>query len=275
MGTDAIVSEVLGYIGLVLWSFQLAPQVYENYRDKDTGVLSIWMMVCWSLWTPFFAAAAIAKHLVAPNIIQPNIFAFFTTVCTVQVHIYNTKEKGRVVRGICETICGLAILGGLEVAFYFAAKSAGWVPQFLSSVAIAFIVGGFLPQYWTVLRNKDAEGISIAFLTLDITGGVVSVASLAFQHPFDGVSGGSYIAVILLDVGLVILHFVFQKKVPNTNETHMGVKTPQHEQEDAREYALEDPQENARENAQVDEWDDARESVDENAQDVQEVLVCD
>merc|ERR1711879_649316 len=67
MGTDEIVSEVLGYIGLILWSFQLAPQVYRNYKEKDTGVLSIWMMVCWTLWTPFFAAAAIAKHLVAPT----------------------------------------------------------------------------------------------------------------------------------------------------------------------------------------------------------------
>lgn len=62
--------------------------VYENYRAKDTGVLSIWMMICWTLWTPFFAAAAIAKHLVAPNIIQPNIFVVFTTVCGVQIHLY-------------------------------------------------------------------------------------------------------------------------------------------------------------------------------------------
>ena len=28
----------------------------------------------------------------------------------------------------------------------------GWVPGVLSAVAIALIVGGFLPQYWTVLR---------------------------------------------------------------------------------------------------------------------------
>ena len=52
------------------------------------------MMVCWSLWTPFFAAAAIAKHLVPPNIIQPNIFAFFTTVCGVQIHVYKYVGSG-------------------------------------------------------------------------------------------------------------------------------------------------------------------------------------
>jgi len=221
MGTDEVVSEVLGYIGLVLWSFQLAPQAYQNYKKKDTGVLSIWMLVCWSVWTPFFAAAAIAKHLVAPNIIQPNIFVLFTTLCGVQVHVYNIKRTEFVFRGIVETACCLLLLGGLEVALYFAAKSQGWVPETLSSIAIAFIVGGFLPQYWTVLRDKDADGISLVFLALDITGGVFSVASLIFQHPFDGVSGGSYIAVILLDVGLVILHFVFPSKenVPINRKT--------------------------------------------------------
>jgi hypothetical protein len=149
-------------------------------------------MLCWTLWTPFFAASAIAKHLVAPNIIQPNIFACFTTICGVQIHVYKYVSKrnnwksfpyvnfgsilgtSSTLYGIIETLCCLLLLGGLEVALYFAAtvlqmfsspkmidlyliKAAGWVPQVLGAIAIAFIVGGFLPQYWTVISMYHCE----------------------------------------------------------------------------------------------------------------------
>jgi len=213
---DPLLSQIFGYAGLVLWSFQLAPQVWKSFKEKSTGVLSAGMMLCWAVWAPFFAATAINNHLVVPNIIQPNIFGLFATICFVQVLMYG-KNVLQPFGGVWATVGIIALLGGLEVALTFADKAATtagktWIPSVFGVIAPVLIIGGFLPQYWDVFKYKDAEGISLAFLALDISGGILSIISLVFQTPFDRVSFASYAAVVLLDIGLIICYVVLGRR---------------------------------------------------------------
>jgi len=62
-----------------------------------------------------------------------------------------------------------------------------------SSVTIAL---GLLPQYWEIYRRKEVVGLSMAFMAVDISGGVFSILSLVFKEKFDVFASIAYIVVI-------------------------------------------------------------------------------
>ncbi|KAI9351582.1 hypothetical protein DFJ73DRAFT_831300 [Zopfochytrium polystomum] len=86
--TAAIAKEVFANLGLVFWSFQLLPQVIQNYRSRSTGNLSFGMVLLWAAWACPFVAGALRANLAPPLIIQPNLFAFFSVICAVQIVYY-------------------------------------------------------------------------------------------------------------------------------------------------------------------------------------------
>ncbi|KAJ3411701.1 hypothetical protein HDV05_001811 [Chytridiales sp. JEL 0842] len=96
--TAFILKQVFGNIGLLLWSFQLVPQAIQSHRKRDTGNLSLTMLLLWALWTPFFGATAIRNSLAVALIVQPNVFGVFAVVCAVQVVVF--RRKGRRRKGV-------------------------------------------------------------------------------------------------------------------------------------------------------------------------------
>jgi hypothetical protein len=52
------------------------------------------------------------------------------------------------------------------------------------------------------------QGISLLFLTIDISGGVFSMLSLAFKPKMDWVAAVTFLGVIILDSAIIILAFI-------------------------------------------------------------------
>ncbi|KAI8903455.1 hypothetical protein DFJ77DRAFT_440702 [Powellomyces hirtus] len=219
---------VIGYVALVLWSFQLLPQAWKNFRSGSAVGLSVLMMALWAIWTPFFGGYAIYSDLAVPLLVQPNLFGFFATICFVQCIYYGTKsncEKRRPARAIYAllllAVC-LAVLGALETGLYFATKKASessWpnVTFALGVLPTILIVLGFVPMYYEIFTHSpnDAkffaetsivDGLSEPFLIMDTLGGILSVLALGLRPPpFDWLNAGSYAAVAILDLGILAL----------------------------------------------------------------------
>jgi hypothetical protein len=67
------------------------------------------------------------------------------------------------------------------------------------------LVVGFIPQVRLILRLKSSQGFSRGLSILDFTGCTISVISLAVDDNVDGVAMLPYAAVIICQVGMLIL----------------------------------------------------------------------
>ena len=52
------------------------------------------------------------------------------------------------------------------------------------------------------------QGISLLFLTIDISGGAFSMLSLAFKAKMDWIAAVTFLGVIILDSAIIILAFI-------------------------------------------------------------------
>ncbi|KAF9905150.1 hypothetical protein EC991_001970 [Linnemannia zychae] len=86
--TRVVLENVFGMLGIFFWSFQLLPQVIDNYRAKTTQGLSASMFILWTLAALGFGSYTIVEGLSIPIIVQPHIFGFFSTVCYLQCFYY-------------------------------------------------------------------------------------------------------------------------------------------------------------------------------------------
>ncbi|KAF0558427.1 PQ-loop-domain-containing protein [Gigaspora margarita] len=67
-------SYVFGTIGTVLWTLQLLPQVYKNWRNESTKGLSPITMLIWAMSCLFYAVYAVVAEISIVLIIQQMIF---------------------------------------------------------------------------------------------------------------------------------------------------------------------------------------------------------
>lgn len=140
--TRKVLENVFGLLGIFFWSFQLLPQVIDNYRSKTTKGLSSSMFILWTLAALGFGSYAIIEGLSVPIIVQPHVFGFFSTICYLQCFYYGQgpgvkdregprrEGEGREVevgrRNMSlRVILGAGmilflVLGGLEAGAYFA-----------------------------------------------------------------------------------------------------------------------------------------------------------
>ena len=77
--------------GTVLWSIQLAPQIYKNDRRQSTEGLSALLMLLWSIAAVPLGIYNIVNRLNIGLQIQPQLFMTLTCICYVQTHQYRKK----------------------------------------------------------------------------------------------------------------------------------------------------------------------------------------
>jgi hypothetical protein len=132
-------------VGLVFWSFQLAPQgkltrskyltsvdeeanrisfpsitlVWKNWKLKSTEGLSTPMMIIWALSGIFLGNYNIGANLAVPLWIQPQIFAVIAYICALQTMYYQRKWSGTLSLFVLFVLCVIsgAIEYGLVTAF--------------------------------------------------------------------------------------------------------------------------------------------------------------
>lgn len=203
---------IVEIFALCFWSFQLAPQAWDNWRHQSTEGLSSLMMLSWTVGSLATAIYNIGGHIGGPYsvlfIIQPNLFMVFSVICWAQT--ISDQYTNKVV-GVASGVILMVVLLVTEVlaSIYLLRSNDDNTPFIiLASLSLVFFAIGFLPQYWQIYCAKKVEGISILFLMIDMTGSVLSIVSLALQDHFEPISGACYIVVFVFDLIIVMLHYL-------------------------------------------------------------------
>jgi len=203
---------VVQIFALLFWSFQLAPQAWENHKRQSTEGLSSLMMLFWT-----FGSLATAIYVIGDNtggkysplfILQPNLFMVFSVTCWTQTvcdQSGNTRIGMWAGLGLTVALLLCDVLG----AYYLLQSKDGNAPYVaLGSLSLIFFALGFVPQYVQIYTARKVEGISIPFLMIDMTGSILSITSLAMQEHFEPIAGACYIIVFVLDSIIVLLHYL-------------------------------------------------------------------
>ncbi|KAI7878773.1 hypothetical protein K492DRAFT_196590 [Lichtheimia hyalospora FSU 10163] len=204
-----IVEQVFGYFGLVMWSFQLVPQ---GVRKSTQGV-SPWAMLIWALSGVFLGNYNIGVQVAVPLIIQPQLFSFIAYICLGQELYY--RYHWNQWRSTAAFVFLCLASGGLEIGLVFGYWAADrqhikQVIDFFGLLPVVAILVGFVPQYWSIARERRVEGISHVFLGMDCLGSVFSCISLAFRSQIDALTLVNYLSIAILDLGIIFLYYVFK-----------------------------------------------------------------
>ncbi|KAJ1675274.1 hypothetical protein EV182_001588, partial [Spiromyces aspiralis] len=170
------------------------------------------MLYLWYFGNMLYGAFAVADHLLIGLIIQPQLFALFTLINLLQCYHYGYKWRPLAVA--LATIGLVTAYTALHVGIYYALKAPldngnNRIKTAMGVLPAVFIALGFFPQYYVSIKSRSVE-MSNFFIALDISGGVFSTLSLAFGYEFDYVASITYLVVVLLDLVLLALKYLFK-----------------------------------------------------------------
>ncbi|KAI9729836.1 MAG: ssk1 response regulator receiver [Cirrosporium novae-zelandiae] len=208
-----VAANVLGTIGTICWCVQLIPQIWTNWRTKETEGLPSLMMFIWAVCGVPFGVYAIVQDLNIPIQIQPQIFGCLTLVSWAQTLKYQGKWSTCKATGIA-VLCAL-LFGGTEALLILTLRGPyhrgiTWPITLIGGIAAFLLAIGLLPPYFELAKRRGrVVGINFLFLTVDWSGAFFSLLSLAAQHSFDIMGGILYILCILLELGIFTSQFIW------------------------------------------------------------------
>ncbi|KAI0466221.1 PQ loop repeat-domain-containing protein [Xylaria cf. heliscus] len=208
-----VAANVLGTIGTVLWSIQLVPQAWTNWRTKTTEGFPATMMFLWAISGVPFGIYAVVQNFNIPIQVQPQIFMFLCLVNWGQILLYS--HKWHLWKALAVATGTAAIFAGVEAALILTLqpiyKAGNETPVVVVGVVAAILLAaGLLPPYGEAWKRRGRIiGINFVFLTMDSLGAFFSLLSLVAQHTFDILGGVMYIICILLEIGIFTSHLIW------------------------------------------------------------------
>ncbi|KAF2023841.1 PQ loop repeat protein-like protein [Setomelanomma holmii] len=208
-----VAANVLGTIGTVCWCVQLFPQIWRNYRAKNTEGLPPAMMLIWSMSGVPFGVYAVAQKFNTPLIIQPQCFCVLCGVSWAQCLIYG--RKWRTWTATLLFIALLIIFAGIEVGLIFAirpaySKGIEWPVLTVGIIAFVTLISGYLPIPFELLKRRGrVVGIDFVFLTIDWCGAFFSLLALVAQNEFDVLFGTMYALCCTIEMSMVASHLIW------------------------------------------------------------------
>ncbi|EJU03659.1 hypothetical protein DACRYDRAFT_64653 [Dacryopinax primogenitus] len=211
MPVNAVAENVFGTIGTVCWCIQLVPQAWKSWREKSTYGLSPWLMLIWALAALPLGVYNVAQNVNIPLMVQPQLFGSLACTCWVQCFYYDLHFSK--LKTLSIFFGFLFLYGGLEVAFVFAVRHGleennDRPLQFFGVMTAILLFAGLIPQYYEIWRLKEVRGVSMLFMLVDGLGGLFSTLSLAFKPSLDPLLSFSYISVVVLDTGVMLLSVI-------------------------------------------------------------------
>ncbi|KAF4844126.1 hypotheticall protein [Colletotrichum siamense] len=205
-------ANAFGTLGAVLWSLQLLPQIWKNWRRHDSQSLSSTFFLSWA-----FAGVPLGVYNIADDFnialqIQPNILIFLSLWTWSQCKYYGDNWS---IKKLVPFVTGLAIvLAGAEYGLVYALRLArergnDWPSMLMAIVAASLLAGGVLRHYVQMLRTRSDAGVSLKFATLDLSGDVASLLSVIFQKTlkiYGLVIYGSELAIWIGLIGLALYY---------------------------------------------------------------------
>ncbi|KAI1749802.1 PQ loop repeat-domain-containing protein [Xylaria castorea] len=212
-GDIPVAASVLGTIGTVLWSVQLIPQAWTNWRMKTTKGFPATMMFLWAISGVPTGIYAIVQNFNIPLQVQPQIFMFLCLVNWGQILLYS--HKWPLWKVLVVTTGTAAVFAGVEAALIFTLRpvygAGNETPVIVIGVVAATLLAtGLLPPYGEAWKRRGRIiGLNFVFLIMDCLGALFSLLSLVAQHTFDILGGVMYIVCILLEIGIFASHLTW------------------------------------------------------------------
>ncbi|MCJ1474009.1 hypothetical protein MMC13_002667 [Lambiella insularis] len=206
-------ANVLGTIGTVFWCIQLVPQIWHNWRKKETEGLPALMMILWAACAVPFGVYAIVQNFNIPIQIQPQIFGTLALITWAQILIYSNQWKPWKATALVSAV--FVLCGAIEAVLVITLKGpydrGNEMPMFVVGIIATILVGaGILPPYWEMWkRSGRVIGINWIFLSMDTSGAVFSLFALVAQNTFDILGGCVYLVVIILEFGIFASHVIW------------------------------------------------------------------
>eukprot|EP00128_Syssomonas_multiformis_P007435 Colp12_sorted_trinity150504_noHs@30466 len=91
MGAREVFQQIFAIAGLILWSIQLSPQVYKNWKRRSTEGQSPGMIALW-----YFASIPLGSYLIfegdpIPLVVQAFLFCALSLACYTQWLLYTKR----------------------------------------------------------------------------------------------------------------------------------------------------------------------------------------
>lgn len=234
-------SSAIGYTYFLAWSVSFYPQVVQNYRRKSTvglstdfTVINHFGYICYTCYTSsLYWSASIQEEYRrrhgshAKNTVQSNDVAFaihaliLSFIWVSQIHRYDGFQTQPLSKPF-----QIFLLSMLSVCVSFAAAiqteiggDYAWLDfmYLLSGVKVLITISKYVPQVLLNYRRKSTEGWSPWNVTLDMSGGVLSLLQLIFDSvvlkDWNGVTGnlaklGLSLVTIFFDVIFLAQHYI-------------------------------------------------------------------
>ncbi|KAF1835278.1 PQ loop repeat protein-like protein [Decorospora gaudefroyi] len=219
-----VTANVFGTIGAVLWSLQLLPQIWKNWRRHDSGSLSAIFFLSWAIAGVPLGVYNIVDDFNIALQVQPNILILLSLFTWSQCKHYG---EGWGLKKIAVAFAAIALaLGGVETGLVFAlrlARSRGykWPLTLMAIIAALLLAGGVLRHYVDMFRTGSDAGMSLKFAILDASGDVASLLSVVFQLHLSIlglVIYGSELAIWLGLIGIVLYFRTANRKKSKDND---------------------------------------------------------
>ncbi|KAL6048471.1 Cystinosin [Balamuthia mandrillaris] len=221
----SIISDIVGWIYFLAWSFSFYPQVFENWRRKSviglsfdflffniTGFVSYTIYNVTLYWVDSVKDEYLEKHgPPLPINLNDVIFALhalaLTSFTIFQCFIYERGDQRIsfktfvVMSATWVAISFMLILSGCELI------SDLVLVNFFSYVKLGVTFTKYVPQAWLNYKRKSTVGWSIGNILLDFTGGLFSL----FQMLLDSINAGNFNIFVgdIAKLGLAIFSLGF------------------------------------------------------------------
>ncbi|EGG14815.1 hypothetical protein DFA_10688 [Cavenderia fasciculata] len=208
-------ANVFGYIGVVLWSIQLLPQIRWNYIRKSTEGVSILCFSCWYIGGLVFCPYLVATESAVPLILQIALFSILILVILFQHCYYDKKIDPK------KLYISLAIIIAVSVGIAYGLYALldhfidydFEISLTITIISASLMAGGFIPAVYEILKSQSAEGLSRIFVAMDFLGGTASILSLVFAPPFDYMSFANFVIVPCFEGTIFFLSFYYGTQV--------------------------------------------------------------
>jgi len=190
-------ANILGTIGTVFWCVQLMPQIWYNWRQKQTDGLPGLMMFLWAISAVPFGVYAIIQNFTIAIQIQPQVFCVLSLVSWAQILLYNNGYTA-LNATVLATVVAL-VFGGVQILLILTLRplydrGVAWPVMIVGITAAVLLAAGLLPPYFELWKRKGrVVGINFGFLTVDWLGAFFSLMGVVAQETFDPLGGCLFI----------------------------------------------------------------------------------
>mmetsp|Transcript_4939 Transcript_4939/g.9260 ORF Transcript_4939/g.9260 Transcript_4939/m.9260 type:complete len:260 (+) Transcript_4939:1431-2210(+) len=225
----SIISQVIGWLYFLAWSVSFYPQLFVNYRLKETQGFSFnFIFLNWSGFLAYsiYCIAGIANPGILPGVVDPSDVAFavhawiLVTITIIQCVYYEASIKDAWRRVALKSKILTLVLWLSELLIIILQVTGAFTPndylswvQWLGYIKIVITLTKYFPQAYLNYVRKSTIGWSIINVMLDFTGGTLSLLQIFIDGANTGqwnvFAGGFNVAKFCLGLTSMVFDVLF------------------------------------------------------------------